>query len=104
MTREEEILKEAKEFADGQSMALIKPDDAFAFKMGAEWADSHPHWISVEEKLPNDGVWAITINKVNYFGVCYRNYGKWFSKFGNEHADITYWIPLPQPPKEGGEE
>lgn len=22
------------------------------FIKGAEWADSHPHWISVEDKLP----------------------------------------------------
>lgn len=39
MTREEEILKEAKAFADGQCEALIKPDDEYAFEQGARWAD-----------------------------------------------------------------
>lgn len=39
MTKKEEILKEAKAFADGQCEALIKPDDEYAFEQGAQWAD-----------------------------------------------------------------
>ena len=41
MTRKEKIEKEAKVFAEEQSIALIKPDDEYAFIKGAEWGYNH---------------------------------------------------------------
>lgn len=64
-----------------------------------------PHWISVKEELPKkDGKYLIYTKSgqqiiANY--ECHR--GKWH-QFNEAFFTPTHWIPLPQPPKEGGEE
>ena len=103
------------------------------FVAGAEWADehpdidvrtmaawrggyqaaidAHPHWISVEDELPPRGrtdpyvsVPVITCKIVNrgLHEIGFQRYifgnGKW------EYCDATHWMPLPEPPKKGGEE
>lgn len=104
MTREKEITKEAKKFAKEIDDWEIAEDVQDAFEQGAEWADKHPRWISVEDELPKDGIYTATINKVGFQAVRYYKGGKWFSSYGNEYGDITHWLPLPQAPKKGGEE
>lgn len=65
-----------------------------------EFVQQHPHWISVEDELPNDGAYVVTINKVGLKEVRHFYHDKWFSSFGNEYGDVTHWMPIPQPPKE----
>ena len=103
MTRAKAITKEAKKFAKEIDDWEIAEDVQDAFEQGAEWADAHPHWVSVKDGLPKDGQHAATINKVGVQDVRHYSHGKWYSNFGNEYDDITHWMPLPQPPK-GGEE
>jgi len=99
MTREEEIKRAAM-----KEPTLALGTYQRSFRMGDEWADSHPHWISVEDELPNDGVDVLTVNKFNFQVVCFRFRGYWFSRYGNEYNDITHWMPLPEKLKKGGEE
>ena len=63
---------------------------------------TNPHWISVDDEMPKDGQYVATINTVGVKDVRHYSSGKWYSNFGNEYGDITHWLPLPQPPKEGG--
>lgn len=111
MTREQEIKKQAEKKALEPSRLMhpyakqYKVMSAYeiGFIEGAWWADEHPHWISVEDEMPEDNVEVLTINKFNFPVVCYRFRGYWFSRHGNEYVGITHWMPLPEAPKEGGE-
>ena len=73
-----------------------------AFIAGAEWADNNPKspWISVEDKLPDDGVLVIVayrwiLGEILYASdVFHIDYG-W-----EDYDDIVAWMPIPQLPKE----
>lgn len=53
MTREEEIVKEAELCASANTQIIGDWGEHYlGFIHGAEWADAHPHWISVEDELP----------------------------------------------------
>lgn len=65
-------------------------------------AEYRPGWISVKERLPDDA------RSVLIFGercevIIAKWYGDeavgWYSDYG-EKVDVTYWRPLPEPPKE----
>ena len=109
MTRGKQILKETKRIIAeaherGNNDPMVDLAITLSFSLGARWADKHPRWISVHDKLPKDGQHAATINKVGVQDVRHYSHGKWYSNFGNEYDDITHWMPLPQPPKKGGGE
>lgn len=117
MTREEQI-KEAGYSADNNLHAQQHPvpgvaemfNDYFAacFKAGAEWADSHPHWIPVEERLPEPGknvlVWSSGFDEPMVG--CFKHWN-WQRKQHmfyvhndrNMWGNITHWMPMPQPPR-----
>lgn len=68
-------------------------------------------WISVDDRLPEDGEWVLVsmISKVTgkrrriKCGI--RNAGVWAGDWpeGCAHAsEITHWMPTPEPPLEGG--
>ena len=68
---------------------------ALAFAL--RWADAHPRWISINDELPNeDGMYIFLQSGIIYTAMYYKSIGL--------HRDITHWMPLPQPPKKGGEE
>ena len=119
MTREEEIINAANElcnsFRGGKTYKL-------GFEIGAEWADEHPKspWISVEDDLPcnhvelltdcfqtkyveacfthSDGSSFVTIEKMVRVDVGIgKDCWQWSSNL-REH--VTYWKPIPEPPKE----
>lgn len=64
-----------------------------------------PKWISVEERLPDDGVDVIVYT--DRCGGCveyaYYRYGRceWFKNCILLRYNVTHWMPLPEPPKEG---
>lgn len=102
MTREKQIREAAKKttglfsYRNGYSTA----EDAFI--AGAEYADANQPstWISVEDKLPDDGVLVIVayrwiLGEILYASdVFHIDYG-WES-----YDDIIAWMPIPQLPKE----
>lgn len=63
-------------------------------------------WISVEDRLPQEGVKVLTLDKWGH--IRDRNLQKYwtgdkayFRPDGMEPGrDITHWMPLPEPPKE----
>ena len=66
-------------------------------------------WISVDERLPEDGEWVLVWNGKNRM-IDYFDYGQ-SDNFsfgllvhqlgGDEPNDVTHWMPLPPPPEEG---
>ena len=62
--------------------------------------DAKPQWISVAERLPSVGekVLVITIGKGKQYVETdmLLATGEWF-----DYGNITHWMPLPEPPKEG---
>ena len=94
----------------------------FDFEMGTEWADTHPQWVSVADELPhaeqdnatNLGAFLFYTEPIDENGSFEGRYRTGFydsvtgtyeiipDQFGNTR--VTHWMPLPQPPKKGGEE
>lgn len=104
MTREEQIHNQATNYgyavAGGSTM---RPPVSKAFLEGAKWADANqPNpWISVEDKLPDDGVLVIVayrwiLGEILYASdVFHIDYG-W-----DDYDDVVAWMPIPELPKEG---
>ena len=90
MTRKEQIEQAATESCQHL------PECKIYFKMGAEWADKNPNWISVEDKLPKDDEWVL--------GYCPVQGRVLFLRYFNGHfyiyvdGVITHWMPIPTPP------
>lgn len=102
MTREKEISKAALEYANEEIVAA--PYDAFM--AGAQWADEHPHWISVEDKLPpmrdEDGMSDIILTHSKGGRIYFNRYDYGHNTWGNPIAfNVTHWMPIPQAPKKG---
>ena len=104
MTRQQEIRQAAAEYADGPD----KVQNVIAqvgFEQGAQWADEHPHWISVEEELPNnpsiiDG-WVLVCEETTQCVSIARYVSEhgWIELDGYPLPDnVTHWMPLPPPP------
>lgn len=88
-----------------------------ALTFALEWADSHPHWISVEDELPkinpNDSEWEYSndvIVSLKDGCIAVGRYERdnstgehYFVLYGvDKDLIVTHWMPLPQPPKKGG--
>lgn len=100
MTRKEQIEQAATESCQHL------PECKIYFEMGAEWADKNPHWISVEDELPehneeDNGLISFpTVLVCLYDGFRTEDYyddisGEWRDYDG----DVEYWMPMPQPPR-----
>ena len=92
MTREQEIMEGA--LAHDYDLAFAE-----VFAEGARWADSHPHWISVEDELPKDSERVLCVTATGWVYVDFYSrttYGNiWFQTERNP----THWMPLPKFPK-----
>ena len=112
MSRQEQIQEAARQRADQYSHPVDWSDTYYGFIDGANWADSHPAWVSVEERLPkhdeevNGLISYPTVLVCLYDGYRTEDYyddirGKW----GDYDGEVEYWMPMPEAPtKEGGQE
>jgi hypothetical protein len=69
-----------------------------------------PDWISVKERLPQDRYSVLVYcpdNKCAFTAYYDDSVGKWvhFGGLPDEvYRPVSHWMPLPEPPKEGGGE
>ena len=63
----------------------------------AELKASAPKWISVDDRLPEQGEEAICIAADGDMMI--GKYTEWGWMFPCYFEDLTHWMPLPQPPK-----
>ena len=110
MTRKEEIKEMARTIA---SHITSDKDMQVAFadtlRRGAEWADAHPHWISVEDELPprwetnpNVSVPVITFGTLGESSIpCVELQRYHFGDGRWQYCVATHWMPF-QYPKKGG--
>ena len=100
--------KEIREMANTTASHITSDKDmqvdfADMLRMGAEWADQHPHWISVEEIQPKEDEWFLGYSPLksplSSMKIDVYNFN---SNGLIEAHGITHWMPLPLPPKEGG--
>lgn len=64
----------------------------------AELRASAPKWISVEDRLPEQGEEAICIAADGDMMI--GKYTEWGWMFPCYFEELTHWMPIPQPPKE----
>jgi hypothetical protein len=59
-------------------------------------------WISVDERLPEDGVWVLGYSAKSRRGGLCNCLKSYVREFGN-YDDTTHWLPIPEFPKMKGE-
>ena len=66
-------------------------------------------WISVKDRLPEDGEYVVCIAKRNPFSMFMPMVARikkngWVNPITEQYiSEITHWMPLPELPKEGAE-
>ena len=97
-------IRSLRAYADGYA-GNIRGMCATAADMLEELDKRVPRWISVEERLPEKGVFVV-VYYGNFIGNLMDVYmwdGEcWRSSTGylEDAENITHWMPLPEPPKE----
>lgn len=115
MTRKEQIKEYLLTIGNGEMTGI--PFDV-GFECGVEWADAHPHWISVDDELPKEGDAILTMQDIqgnHWFTACQfikadvcSGIVDFFVK-SDAHIGISvdgkvtlghvsHWMPLPAPP------
>ena len=90
---------------------LFKADDIFTALENAPAVDVGPKWISVEDRLPENGqvvlCWYEYFRFGNYnqmyrtYGIGYYFHGNWGGEVAQgQHSKVLAWMSLPEPPKE----
>jgi len=105
MTKEE-LDKIAKRYAQDElkdNHGQVEDIVAAAFLNGIDYAEHHPRWISVEDELPIWNDVYLTCTDGNVIEIAYYELfgGHWVN---DSKGIVTHWMPLPQPPKKGGEQ
>lgn len=100
MTREEKLQQFAEQNTKG--LHLDRHNLIQMVKQGAEWADQHPQWIPVEERLPDEGqevfAWNGTFKesyKCIYHDGLFEDY---LGELGK--GAVSHWMPIVPPRKE----
>lgn len=93
MTRKEQVKEYLLTIGNGDMN--VTPFDA-GFECGVEWADAHPHWISVEDELPKERDWYLIYDTNMGHDVC-----MWYGDCWGNCYKVTHWMPLPAPPMKG---
>lgn len=98
MIREEQIVKRAEEVTSRFSYRNGYSTAKDAFIEGAKWADANQPspWISVEDKLPNDGEIVIVAHRWILGEILYAS-DVFHIDFGWEsYEDVVAWMPIPE--------
>lgn len=99
---EDEIVEREVAFTDDWYM-VGKMDRTPTFAEAIHWADTHPNWIKVEDRLPQeDGQLCIIVTKTNCLYLArWNGYKRLFSclekEVGYYKAALSYWVPIVLP-------
>lgn len=99
MTREEKLEK----YLDYQYMYENgDPSYIHGIKVGVSWADENPKspWISVEDRLPDDGVLVIVAYRWISGDILYASDVFYIDYGWENNEDIVAWMPIPELPNE----
>ena len=68
----------------------------------AKDTDVHSKWISVEDRLPENGVWVMVYQSCGWMGVAQieEDGWYWYTQDLVKLEDPICWMSLPQPPRE----
>ena len=58
------------------------------------------HWIPVTERLP-EGKQEVLVTEYGDTDIGRRFEGRWLDRYGDKMKDVTAWMPLPEPYREG---
>lgn len=69
-------------------------------------AQIEPGWIKVSDRLPDyesdkDRQTSYLVYYPNDQEVCYYRKNRFVDSYGETVDDVTHWMPLPEPPKDG---
>ena len=86
------------------------PDERIHFIDGAKWADSHPQWIPVEERLPEETEVVLGVREGGTDVEMYKFMGfnestntfdwEWHPYYRAVVDNVTHWMPIVPPRKE----
>lgn len=83
---------------------LCPANDFGTFVIDEEWNTRASPWVSVEDRLPEEGEYLCLLDDESPFSnVCLSRYTKkvvpnWEAE-RYRHSLITHWMPLPEPPE-----
>lgn len=111
MKREEQIANAAYDYIKSDAVGAEYTHLAFGdFINGAKWADSHPHWIPVEERLPGEGQVVLGVREGGTDVEMYKFMGfnestdtfdwEWHPYYRAVVDDVTNWMEIVPPRKE----
>ena len=63
-------------------------------------------WISVKDRLPENGQWVLCKCRAEIYEVLRNDFGSWYHDINHTYMSgfVTHWMPLPEPPKEEKED
>ena len=68
--------------------------------INAPTIEPEPHWISCSERLPEDKKYVL-VTDYGETDIGRRFGGRWLDYYGDKLKDVTAWMPLPEPYREG---
>lgn len=108
MTREEKLQQFAEQNTKG--LHLDRHNLIQMVKQGAEWADSHPRWIPVEERLPEETEVVLGVREGGTDVEMYKFMGfnestntfdwEWHPYYRAVVDNVTHWMEIVPPRKE----
>ncbi|CAM9229309.1 DUF551 domain-containing protein [Acinetobacter pseudolwoffii] len=72
--------------------------DSWLIGLNRTKAQAVPEWISVEDKLPEIGVYVMVFLEKQGHNPTAYNFCQ-YTKFGFHLSNVTHWAPLPEPPE-----
>ena len=58
-----------------------------------------PHWISVEDELPEENKWVLTYNGSSINLLMLAGNGNWYDHGVAQHRNVTHWMRIEPPAK-----
>ena len=100
MTDREKLIDLIKKGANGHTLMPTRRIANYLLAHGVTFAtDTNDgcKWISVKDRLPEDGVQVLACTKHGKAFSAHCEKGKWRV---SHSVTVTHWMPLPEPPKE----